>query len=46
MLGCEIKTVDDLIGSLQDIDFEKEKCWVKVNGDVKEYNLDEIRRIL
>lgn len=46
MLGCEIKTNDDLIGSLQDVDFETEKCWVKVNGDIKEYNLDEIRRIL
>lgn len=46
MLGSEIKTVDDFIGSLQDIDFENEKCWVKVNGGVKEYNLDEIRRIL
>jgi len=46
MIEAEVVDKEGKVGSLQDVDFEKEKCWVKIEDEIKEYNLDQIRRIL
>jgi len=46
MLGAEVLVKNSEIGNIQDVDFEKELCWVKVGVDTDEYKFIEVRRIL
>lgn len=46
MFGSEIATRDKKVGSLQSIDFNKNIGFVKVGGQIIEYSLLDIKRIL
>lgn len=46
MLGSEVATRDNKIGNLQNVDFERSICFVKIGNKLIDYNFNDVKRIL
>lgn len=45
-IGSEMNVHEVGVGTFQDVDFEKNICWVKVNGKINQFTVNQVSRVL